>query len=176
MIGGWTLAAAHQPRFDAVRETISALASAPARSPWLMTAGLAVTGVSYVLTAGGLRGARPAGRIVLAVGGVATAAVAALPVVAFPGPHGVAAAAGFAALTAWPALATPAGRADPYGRRTGVAASAVLLALLIWFVAELQHLTPDGGTTTGLAERFVAGGQSLWPLAAVLLARRRVAQ
>ncbi|WP_155855482.1 DUF998 domain-containing protein, partial [Actinotalea ferrariae] len=73
MIGGWTVAAALQPgAFDSVRETISALAAAPAAHPVVMTAGLALTGVCHVVTASGLRGVPRAGRLVLAVAGVAT--------------------------------------------------------------------------------------------------------
>jgi hypothetical protein len=49
-----------------------------------------------------------------------------------------------------------------------VAASG-LLGLLGWFGLEFF----SDGPRIGLSERVLAGAQALWPLAAVLLARRR---
>jgi hypothetical protein len=49
-----------------------------------------------------------------------------------------------------------------------LAAGGALLAGLGWFFAELVH---DTGRV-GLSERVAAGSQALWPLTAVLLARR----
>ena len=173
MIGGWTAAAALQSDFDATRETISALAASPSASPWVMTTGLAVTGLCHCVTAAGLRSAHPVGRVALAVAGGATAAVAALPVDISPQAHGAAATVAFVGLTVWPALA--ARRSAPLGldRRTGLLATAGLSALLVWFVLELQQLPPGLGSATGLSERALAGAQSLWPLAVVLLLRAR---
>lgn len=173
MIGGWTLAAAQQQSFDPVRETISALAAAPSTAPWTMTAGLALTGVSHCVTAAGLASARPAGRAVLALAGVATAGVAAFPVDRSPQAHGLTAAVAFAALTAWPALASHADVDGALSRRVGLTATAALAVALVWFGIELQQLAPDAGAATGLAERVLAGAQSLWPLAVVVLLRAR---
>jgi len=47
-------------------------------------------------------------------------------------------------------------------------AAGVLLALLVWFGAELT----SGGRQVGLAERVLAGAQAVWPLAVVLACRR----
>ena len=80
MIGGWTLAATRQPTFDPTQETISALAATTATDAWIMTAGLAITGLAHLVTAAGLRPVPRAGRALLALGGAATLAVAALPV------------------------------------------------------------------------------------------------
>ncbi|QTE30427.1 DUF998 domain-containing protein [Pengzhenrongella sicca] len=172
MIGGWTLAAARQESdFDAVRETISALAAQTATLPVIMTAGLALTGVGHVATALALRPAARPGRLLLAAGGVATALVAALPVDASPRAHGLAAAVAFGALSVWPVAAARSGTTGVLGRRTGAVATGVLLALLAWFVVELQGLGPDDGAATGLAERAVAAAQSLWPLVVVLALR-----
>jgi hypothetical membrane protein len=179
MIGGWTAAAALQPgAFDSVRETISALAAAPAAHPWVMTAGLAVTGVCHVVTASGLHAVPRAGRALLAVGGVATAAVAATPVTSFPQPHGAAAGVAFVALSVWPAFSWRRSDADgdrPVALRRGVAlaAAAGLSGMLAWFLLELQQVTPTAGALTGLSERAVAGAQSLWPLVAVASLARR---
>ena len=172
MIGGWTLAAALQDVFDPVRETISALAASDATAPGVMTAGLALTGVAHVVTAAGLRPLPRVARAVHVLGGVATLAVAALPVDVSPHPHGVAAGIGFGALALWPAVAwSPAGR-GVRSRRVALSAAAVLSGLLVLFVVELQGVTPDGGAATGLTERLVAGAQALWPLVVVVALRR----
>lgn len=187
MIGGWTLAAALQDGFDPVRETISELAAGTSAHPWVMTTGLLLTGLAHLGTASGLRAAAPAGRGLLALGGLGTAAVAALPVDRFPVPHTVAATVGFCALAVWPAASV---RRRTRGRRSVVgavgttpavpavlgpavagAATVVLVGLLGWFFVELRGMTPDDGATTGLAERAVAGAQSLWPLAVVVALR-----
>ncbi len=160
LIGGWSLAAArHSGGFDATSGTISALAAHGADDRWIMTTGLVLLGGAHVATALGLTEARPAGRVVLAAGGVSAVLVA---VFAQPSPaHVPVATTSFLALTVWPALA-----AVP-GLRTGWVAAGVLAALMAWFGLVLD------GPRVGLAERVVAGAQALWPLAAVLAVRRR---
>ncbi len=164
LIGGWTLAASRQSGgFDQVRDTISALAAQGADDSWIMTTGLFVLGACHLVTAAGLTEATPAGRLMLALGGAATVVVAASPQPAAA--HIPAAAVGFGALALWPALS-----ALP-DRRSGIAASGVMLALLIWLGVELRD-----GNFLGLSERLLAGFQSLWPLFVVLTvvrARRR---
>lgn len=173
MIGGWSLAAATQGSgFDPVRDTISALATQAAVAPAIMTAGLALTGVGHVASAVALRPATLPGRLVLAVGGVATVLVAALPVDAFPRAHGVTAAVAFGALSVWPVAAARRGTTGALAPVVGVVVTGGLLVLLGWFVVELQGLGPDGGGATGLSERAVAGAQSLVPLALVVALRR----
>lgn len=172
MVGGWTLAAALQPDFDAVSGTISALAAAPATAPAVMTAGLGLTGLCHVVTAFGLRPVPRAGRLLLALGGVGTAAVAALPVTTWSQSHGAAAGVAFVALSVWPAAAWRRDGDGALGRRTAAVAAGVLTTTLGWFLLELQHATPADGALTGLAERVLAGAQSVWPLAAVLALRR----
>lgn len=163
LIGGWTWAAARQPAtYDATRDTISALAAIGADDRWIMTTGLVVLGGAHVATAVGLTEARPAGRVVLAVGGVTAVLVA---VFAQPSAgHFPVATTSFVALTVWPALS---GLPTP---RVAWAASGVLTVALVWFGLELD------GPRVGLAERVVAGAQALWPLgaaAAVALGGRR---
>ncbi|WP_141372450.1 DUF998 domain-containing protein [Cellulomonas cellasea] len=172
MIGGWTLAAALQGTFDPVLETISALAASDVTAPWVMTAGLALTGVAHVATAAGLRPLPRLARALHAVGGLATLAVAALPVDAFSHPHGVAAGIGFGALALWPGAAWRPGASGVRRRGVALGAAGVLTGLLVLFVAELQGATPDGGAATGLTERLVAGAQALWPLVVVVALRR----
>jgi hypothetical membrane protein len=156
LIGGWTLAAARQHGgFDPLRQTISALAAAGASDRWIMTIALAVLGLGHIATAAGLTEAGRGARVLLAVGGVATAAVAALPQPNHG--HVPAATVGFLALALWPigSWRSP--------RRLRVALTAVLLCLLGWLAIALRT-----DTVPGLAERVLAGTEALAPLAFVL--------
>jgi hypothetical membrane protein len=162
LVGGWTLAAHRQPPgYDGTRDTISALAGLGATDRWVMTAGLVGLGVCHLATALGLRGAATAGRVVLAVGGVAVLAVAAFPLprTGSSSAHAVAALVAFGALTLWPALARVP---------KGLPATLVLAALLAWFGVELF----TDGAHVGLSERVLAAAQALWPLCVVVITRR----
>ena len=133
-----------------------------------MTAGLAITGVAHLVTAAGLRPVPRRARVLHAIGGAATLAVALLPVDAAPQAHGVAAGIGFGALALWPALAARRGATGILRPAVTVGASVALTGLLGWFVVELQ----GGGDLTGLSERAVAGAQAVWPLVVVVALRR----
>ncbi len=161
LIGGWSVAQTRQPEhYDAVRDTISALAARGAHDPWIMTAGLAALGACHLATAAGFTEAGPPARVVLAVGGAATIAVA---VAAQPSAgHVPAAAIAFVALSVWAATAR-----GPL-RRPGRVLSALLLALLAWFGFALH-----AGDLVGLSERVLAGSQALVPLVLVVITRRR---
>jgi hypothetical protein len=108
------------------------------------------------------------------MGGLGVMGVAAFPVPSADGSssaHLVAAGVAFGALATWPVFSTPGGiSALPWALRPAVArgAGAVLLATLGWFVLELAA----DSSRVGLSERFAAGSQVLWPLVAVLSARR----
>ncbi len=170
LIGGWQLAAARQKGgFDPVRQTISELAARGATDRWIMTTALVGVGVCYAITAAGLRSAAVPGRLLLATGGVATVLLAAFPqpVTGDSTAHVATAAIVFPALSLWPALAARRG-ASPRPA-TWLVAAVVLLGMLGWFGLEFF----GDGPRIGLAERVLAGAQALWPLAAVLLARRR---
>lgn len=171
LIGGWTVAARRQAAgFDSTVDTISALAAVGATDRWLMTAALLCVGIAHIVTALGLSRAAPAGRIVLASGGVATMLVAAFPLPAEGGSpgHAVSAALAFGALAVWPAAAWRRGR-GPVALRPVVSVTAVLvlLALVGWFAVTLA-----GGGPVGLTERVAAGAQAFWPLAVALSCRR----
>jgi hypothetical membrane protein len=176
LIGGWTVAAARQAGgFDPVVDTISALAAHGATDRWIMTAALAGLGICHVATAAALRPAAAAGRVSLAVGGLGTLLVAALPLPADDSgstAHGLAAGTAFVALAVWPALAARRSTRAPAVLRPAVAlpAAAALLGIVVWFGAELAA---DRGLV-GLSERAAAGAQALWPLATVALARREL--
>jgi hypothetical membrane protein len=177
LIGGWTVAAALQPGgFDSATGTISELAGYDAASRWVMTAGIAGTGVCHLLTASALRPAARGGRILLALGGVFTLLVAVFPLPAGGGSsaaHSVVAFVAFVLLTVWAALSprsTVRGFV-PWGLRRSVARSAcaVLALLTLGFFAAVVL----GAGPVGLLERLAAGAQALWPLAVVLSVPRR---
>ena len=172
LIGGWTLAADLQPRFDPVADTVSALAAVGATDRWVMTLTFLLVGLCYIVTALALRPARIPGRLILAAGAIAGMMVAANP--EHPGgfgsvPHFIWASIGLAGLTAWPAGAWRRGPSVPWALRpaAGAAAIAVLFALLAWFGTELV----TGAGQVGLAERVMGAAQTAWPLAVVLSAR-----
>jgi len=174
LVGGWTLAQTRQPpAYNAVRDTISALAAEGAADRWVMTSALAGLGLCHFITATGLRPAARGGRAVLAGGGVATLLVAAFPQPARGNStaHTVAAATAFVALGAWPAFAARRSMWAPLLTPTNSAlASTGLLGLVVWFALELH------GAQRGLAERAAAGAQALWPLAVVVTTRRAFAR
>jgi hypothetical membrane protein len=175
LVGGWTVAAALQPgSFNQIASTISALAARGAADRWVMTLAFLGVGACYVITGLALRPAAAPGRLLLMIGGVATALVAANPVTAGRGgslPHTLAAGAAFIALAAWPLLGRRPGSSVPALLRPAVCAgaAAALLGLLVWFGVELS----TGGGQVGLAERAAAGAQALWPLAVMLSCYRR---
>jgi len=173
LVGGWTAAAALRPdAYDAVQRTISELAGLGAPHRWLMTCALVGVGVCHGATAAALRTAALPGRILLALGGLATVLVAAnpLPAGGSSSAHTASAAAAFGALACWPALAWRRGPRVPsvLQARPSLAVAAVLLAAVVWFAVELSA----GAGRVGLAERCAAGLQALWPLAVVLALRR----
>ncbi|WP_407664838.1 DUF998 domain-containing protein [Micromonospora tarensis] len=183
LVTGWTVAEARQPvGYDPVRDTISELAGRDAADAWIMITCLVLLGCCYLAVAAVLHAAGLPSRFLLATGGVATIAL-----VAFPRPmvggslsHGVAATVAVLALVLWPAgsaLRLPRGQhggrpAHPeppwaFRRAVGLSAAAVLLVLFGWCAFEVTS-----GSRTGLAERVTAVAVSLWPLLAVLSARR----
>ena len=173
MVGGWTVAASLQPRFDPVAETVSALAAPGATDRWVMTLTFMAVGGCYIVTALALRPAGAAGRLILIAGALAGMLVAANPEHpgdAYPVPHIIAASVGLAGLVTWPAGASRRGSAVPWCLRPAVAATAVavLFALVLWFGAALVLRSGQAG----LAERVAGGAQAVWPLAVVLSCRR----
>jgi hypothetical membrane protein len=175
LIGGWTVAAGLQPRFDPVADTVSALAAIGATDRWVMTLVFLLVGACYIITGMALRPAKTPGRLILIAGAVAGMLVAANP--EHPGgfgsvPHFVFASIGLAGLTLWPAGAWRRGPAVPWALRPAAAAVAVvaLFALLAWFGTELIL----GAGQVGLAERVAGAAQAAWPLAVVLSCYRPV--
>ncbi len=169
LIAGWTVGGAVQPSsYDAVHDTISALAAHGAQHRWIMTAALAGLGLAHVSTAAGLRGRRPAARLVLAAAGLATLGVAAFPEPASGSSttHAAFAAVAFVLLAGWPATLGRVAGPSAERRAAAGAATAVSVALLCWFAVTLGH------GAIGVSERVLSAQQALWPLVVVLSARR----
>jgi len=170
------VAAGLQPQpFDSVRQSVSALAAPGSADRWVMSLAFLVVAACYITTALALRPAAMAGRLVLIAAGLAGVLVAASPQAApggFSLAHAFWSALGFAFIAAWPVAARRPGLLVPWGLRPAMAvsASAVIIALLAWFLAELV----TGGGQLGLAERVLGGAQALWPLLVVLSCRRSV--
>ena len=122
LIGGWALAASLQPGgFDPRVATISDLAALDATDRWVMTVGIAGTGVCHLVTASGLRSAALRGRVLLGIGGAASLLVAVFPLPAGGGTssaHRAAAFVAFLLLTVWAPYAGSLTR-----RRPGVCAA-----------------------------------------------------
>jgi Protein of unknown function (DUF998) len=171
LVAGWTVAAALQPRsFNAIADTVSALAATGAAGRWVMTLAFAAAGACEVVTGLALRPAAVPGRLILMAGGVAGVLVAANPEHAGGSlAHACWAGIGFAALVTWPGGAWRRGLSVPWGLRPAVSAVAtgIMIGLLVWFLAEL--VTRDG--QVGLAERIMGVAQAGWPLAVVLSCR-----
>ncbi len=165
LVGGWTWAAGLQVGYDPRAESVSALAASATPHRWLMTTALAVTGVGHLVTAWALGDARRPGRVALALGGVATLAVAAVPLPSraeSSAGHLVVAAVSFALLAVWPLLAARDGGPPVLSRRVAWPAG----ALLVLAVGSLA-VGLDGGAF-GLHERVVAAMTVLWPLVTAL--------
>jgi hypothetical protein len=173
LISGWTVAAGLQRGpYNAVADTVSALAAEGAADRWVMTIAFLVAGAFEVVTGLSLRPAAAAGRLTFDGRRGRWRARSGQPG-AGRGRRVSAdmsvAAAGLVALAAWPAAARRRGPSVPWGLRPVVSAgaSAVLLAVLLWFGAEL--LTSGG--QAGLAERLLGGLQTLWPVLVILSCR-----
>ncbi|WP_299447870.1 DUF998 domain-containing protein [uncultured Phycicoccus sp.] len=163
LIGGWTWAAELVGSgFDPRAESISALASLGTPHRWVMTAALVVTGLAHCVTAAALGSARLPGRVALALGGVATLAVAVVPLPSrseSSAAHTVVATASFVLLAVWPLLAAGRGGPPMLDRRVAWPAGGVLVLA----VASLG--VGVGGSGFGLHERVVAAMTVLWPFA-----------
>ncbi|MEV4812476.1 DUF998 domain-containing protein [Micromonospora avicenniae] len=183
LVTGWTVAGARQPSgYDPVRDTISELAGPDAADPWIMTGALVLFGSCYLAIAGVLHAAGLPSRFLLAVGGTATIALVAFPRPSVGGSlgHGTVATVAVLALALWPAgtalwlprnpVVGHLARPEPpwaFRRAVGLSATGLLLGLVGWFALEVNL-----GSRTGLAERVTALAVALWPLLAVLSARR----
>jgi hypothetical membrane protein len=169
LVGGWNLGASAQPDdYDSLRDSLSDLAALGASHRGIMTGALIVLGLAHVATALLIRLPARNGRIVQAVGGIATVAVALQPLSSESDGvgHAVAATIAFVALALWPAFGV---RDDgpPVLHARPMRTAAVVLSLgVIWFGVALAL-----GSLVGLAERVAALAEALWPLIVAWMVR-----
>jgi hypothetical membrane protein len=157
------------PSYDPVRQTISELAAGDAPTRVFMTVIFLITALCHVVTGAFLRGIAPAGRVTLALAGVATAAVAVFPLPTVAGTsveHRTSAMAGFILLAVWPVLGMRVRHTFPVIVRPfgAILSTVVLAALCFWFLGVWS--SPETGTI-GVVERVAADAESLWPAVVV---------
>jgi len=153
--------------FDAVSRSISALGTVGMPYRWVIAVALVGVGVCHGATGIALRAAAEPGRILLIIGGISSILIAVNPQAQHGGslPHEAFSLIGVVVMTIWPIAAIRREPDAPLGLRPGAAyaATAVTMALLVWFTAELFN-----GPLLGLAERAVTADQSIWPLLVAL--------
>ena len=168
---GAELAAAAQPGYDPVRQSLSTLSRLGATDRWIMTSTLVLLGAGYLVGALALTRAPLRGRIALALGGSGTLCSGLLPQPETGSSvfHMTAATVGWVAFACWPLAASRHPSASPLlGRRAAWLVTGVLTVLLAWFVVQLR----TGGAHLGLSERVLILAQTLWPAVVVLALRR----
>lgn len=169
LVAGWNLAGSAQSGdYDAWRESLSSLAGFGASHREIMTWSFALLGFAHLWTAFLLRTADRRGRVVLALGGLATIGVALVPL-SREGEsygHAVVATVAFVALAAWSALAARTDGPRVLRPRVMRTASVVLGLLVLWFAVALGL-----DVFLGLAERVAALAQALWPLIVAWMVR-----
>lgn len=164
LVGGWTWAAFQQPPgYDAVRESISALAALETPHRWIMTSAFVVTGLAHVATAALLPGVRTAGRWLLGGGGIATLLLAFVPLPSRTEGstlHTVIAAVSLTLLALWPWLGADAAAPSRLGRRSAARTASVVLTAVVASLAVGNR----SGMPFGAHERIVSLLLVLWPL------------
>lgn len=160
-IGGWLLAQTLVPDdFNPVREPISALAADGVPHRWAMTTAFVLAGILHAATAWCLTGMRRAGRVALAGAGVATAAVAVVPLPArgtSSVAHTVVSVLAFVLLAVWPWLGS-------HSRAVGLLRPRVARwASTIMVVAVASLALTLGRFVFGAHERVVTSALVLWP-------------
>ncbi len=168
-VAGWAVNGARSPGYDPLTDAISRLAAEGAATRPSMTTAFVVFGVLVPLWARTVAGEldRPALRPVVTVAGLATLAVAALPLTEQGGQlqdagHAAAALTGYVAMVATPLVAA---RALPPGPRrasvvTGVVSAAALVASVVTGSGGAQRL---GLTVVDAWHVVVATGVLLRP-------------
>lgn len=163
LVGGWTLAEFMWPEFDPIAQTISELAAGDAPTALLMNVMFILAGFCHMTTAWFATGIAKAGRIAIALAGVASIGVAAfpLPTVATTSlGHRIAAGCSFVLLAVWPLLGWTKNHSVKILRPVPMISSALVLgALCLWFF----FVWSDLGGTTGLVERIAVAAEALFP-------------
>jgi hypothetical membrane protein len=168
----WLVADSVQPRtYSPIRDTVSFLAGLSGTDRWIMTWGLFLVAVCYLITAVGLVGLAMPARVLLLVAGLCSAGVATSPEPSSgPTPTHLAwVALGGVTIAIWPVVAgwRLTDRPRVLSVRTSSTVSLMFFALLAWVVLETR-----GGKDLGLAERLDFGVQTCWPFVVALVLRQ----
>jgi hypothetical membrane protein len=171
LTAAWLVADSVQPRsYSPIRDTVSVLAGLSGTDRWIMTCGLFLICLFYLLTAAGLAGIGVPARILLIVAGVCSAGIATSPEPP-SGPtttHLTWVVIGAITIAIWPAVA--GWRLPERPLVLSVWSSTVVtlmfIALLGWVLLETR-----GGKDLGLAERLDSGVQTCWPFVVALVLR-----
>jgi len=188
LIAFWIVAGYLQPQAEAynpLQQTISVLAGYGAAHRWLMTLGLYLVAIGYLITAAGLRAVHQSGRMLLFVASLAGFGVALNP----QPPSGTTfdhmafAVTGAVLLLVWPfvmALTRPStplrgndARAGAWERLLGRQGCFVMGAVIAVSVLAL-FICAQLGDYLGLAERICTALQTLPPLLFALGLRRTI--
>ena len=163
LVGGWTWAASRYPGYDGVHDSLSSLSAVSTPHRWIMTAAFVVTGLAHVVTALALPGLRRRARVCFAAGGLATVAIAALPI---PDSgvnrtsHVVVSGLAVACLALWPWLGAAPGGPWPLRPRVARTATVVLGVLAVTLLVAMLA----GWYAFGLVERTVGAAEVGWAL------------
>jgi len=174
LAAGYLYAASLTPGFQPVSQPLSDLGAFNSGTRWFMAITLMLVGVSYIVTALGLRPADTAGRWLLGAAGVMMFWVALIPnnvVGKWTLRHTLGSAFVFGLLALWPAMSGHLGPRVPWPlrRRVGVVLSIVAFVLIeftLWGIL----LRAD---TDGAREVLLYAVTALWPLVVVLWTKVR---
>ncbi|MBK8470529.1 MAG: DUF998 domain-containing protein [Actinomycetales bacterium] len=174
LAAGYLYAASLTPGYQHVRQSLSDLGAHSADTRWLMAAALGLLGVSYIVTAIGLRPADTAGRWLLGAAGVGMISIALIPnnvVGKFTLRHTLGSILTFGLLAMWTAASGHLGPRVPWPlrRRVGVVIAVVALVLIeltLWGLI----LSSDNN---GVREVLLYAVTALWPLVVVLWTKVR---
>lgn len=174
LTAGYLYAVSLTPGFQPVSQPLSDLGAFNSTTRWHLAITLMLVGVSYIVTALGLRPADTAGRWLLGGAGVMMFWVALIPnnvVGKWTLRHTLGSAFVFGLLALWPAMSGHLGPRVPWPlrRRVGVITSIVafvLIELTLWGII----LRAD---TDGAREVILYAVTALWPLVVVVWTRVR---
>jgi hypothetical membrane protein len=172
LTGAYLISDALQPTsYSPIRETISAMAGYAGTDRWVMTGGILLVGMCYLLTAAGLSSIRASARVLLVVAGLAGIGIAASPEPSSgPTPQHLAwTTLGAITIASWPAFTARGVSPRPLilTRYGSAAVTAVFAALLGWLVIQTRD-----GSVLGLAERLTSTVQTSWPFIVAAALRR----
>lgn len=166
---GWWIAGSLWPAYNPISRTISDLAADDSPVQALMSSFFVLGGTMSLFAAYSAKVLALPGRIAIAAGAIATYGLTYFTTPSqdgFSTAHRVFAMISFVLFSIWPVLAIrpKVGYPPIIGAKAGILATAILVAIAIWFLATW---TDPAVTYVGVVERIIAVGQT-WYLAFVI--------